>query len=401
MKRTRRRRRFKLDRRLLILFSVAPFACLMAVLFGLFITWVLSPTRYVNAEVRDLSREHAQEVVIMAAADFAETEDIERAKAILTRLEVPNTTQYVSLVAEEMIRTNRGPVDQDLKNVVNLARELGVSTISMVAYVSPPTATFTPSPTSTSTPSPIPTESSVIEEKVAMAEAAVVEEVAETEDEAEAEGAADASEVEEVVEEAEELEAEAEEFRLPLPTDTPVPAPTPVPVTSTPAPAMDTPTPEAPADPEVDFVIVKERLLTKDENGGCAGNHNIFVEVVDANGNPIKGVQLGDVWNNPGPVTGHKGDDLPGRAEYDLYKNGGYHILVKSDPTAGREVTSQVTGLLSSDDWKIGIPKLVEAGYCPDEATCKVLWNSGTFGEGNNSLCWGHYSWEVVFQRTW
>ena len=75
--------------------------------------------------------------------------------------------------------------------------------------------------------------------------------------------------------------------------------------------------------------------------------------------------------------------------------------MVKSDPTAGREVTSQVTELLSSDDWKIGIPKLIEAGYCPDEATCNVLWNSGVFGVGNNSLCWGHYSWEVVFQRTW
>jgi hypothetical protein len=168
-------------------------------------------------------------------------------------------------------------------------------------------------------------------------------------------------------------------------------------------PPTDTPTPEptATTKPDVDFVIVKQRLLTRDENGGCAGNHNIFVEVIDAAGNPIKGVQLGDVWNNPGPVTGHKGDDKPGRAEYDLYKNGGYHILVKSDPTAGREVTSQVTELLSSDDWKIGIPKLIEAGYCPDEGTCNALWNSGVFGVGSNSLCWGHYSWEVVFQRTW
>jgi hypothetical protein len=64
-------------------------------------------------------------------------------------------------------------------------------------------------------------------------------------------------------------------------------------------------------------------------------------------------------------------------------------------------VTSETTGLLSADDWKIGIPRLVESGYCPDEATCQVLWNSGQFGVGNNSLCWGHYSWEVVFQRTW
>jgi hypothetical protein len=165
-------------------------------------------------------------------------------------------------------------------------------------------------------------------------------------------------------------------------------------------PPTDTPEPTATPVPEVDFVINRQRLLSKAENGGCVGNHSIFVRVIDAAGNPIKGVELGDVWGNPGPVTGHKGDDQPGLAVYDLYKNG-FKIFVKRDPTAGREVTSQVTELLSSNDWEIGIPKLIEAGYCPDEATCRVQWNSGVFGEGNNTLCWGHYSWDVEFQRTW
>jgi hypothetical protein len=152
--------------------------------------------------------------------------------------------------------------------------------------------------------------------------------------------------------------------------------------------------------PEFDFIITKQRMLSKEENGGCVGMHNIFVTVVDAQGNPLKGVEIGDVWGNPGPVTGHKGDDQPGLAMYDLYKNG-FKIFVKNDPTAGRPVTSQVTELLSSNDWEIGIPRLIEAGYCPDEPTCRTLWNSGVAGVGNNSLCWGHYSWEVTFQRTW
>ncbi|RME70157.1 MAG: hypothetical protein D6784_17155, partial [Chloroflexi bacterium] len=159
-----------------------------------------------------------------------------------------------------------------------------------------------------------------------------------------------------------------------------------------------TPTPT----PEFDFIITKQRMLTKEENGGCLGMHSIFVTVVDAAGNPLKGVELADVWGavNPGPVTGHKGDDQPGLAVYDLYKNG-LKIYVKNDPSAGRPVTSQVTDLLSTNDWEIGIPRLIEAGYCPDEATCRVLWNSGVAGQGNNSLCWGHYSWEVTFQRAW
>jgi hypothetical protein len=355
-------RGLKINRHLLIFLSVMPIGCLLAILVGLVITWYLAPTRFVNARASELSQEYVDEVVVMAAADYAKYEDIGRAKELLAQLEVPNTAQYVSLVAERMIRANRGPVDEDIKNVVKLADALGVSTVSMIAYVSTPTPTFTPTPP----PTPTPTNTLVVQA-------------------AQAQPAAQ----------------EAAPTETPIPTDTPEPTATPVLATHTPVPPTDTPEPTPTPVPDVDFVIVKQRLLTIDENGGCAGNHNIFVEVIDAAGNPIKGVQLGDIWNNPGPVTGHKGDDKPGRAEYDLYKNQGYHILVKGDPTAGREVTSEVTELLSTNDWEIGIPRLIEAGYCPDEPTCRVLWNSGVFGEGNNSLCWGHYSWEVVFQRTW
>lgn len=378
---TKRRRRRGLDRRLLILLSITPVGCLFALLLGLALTWYLFPTRFINAEISELPPEEAQQIVIMTATDFAEHQDLERANEFLSQLKVPNPPQYVSLVAEQLIRTNRGPVDPEIEAVVRLADALNVSTVSMIAYISTPTPlpTDTPIPTPTATSTPVIPTAVPTEVPTALPEVAAQPLQAETE--------AVAEEVAVVAEVA--------------PTDTPVPEVVPPTNTPAPPPPTDTPVPEPTPVPEFDFIITKQRLLTKDENGGCAGNHNIFVDVVDVNGNPIKGVQLGDTWNNPGPVTGHKGDDKPGRAEYDLYKDGGYHVLVKSDPTAGREVTSQVTELLSSDDWKIGIPRLIEAGYCPDEATCRVLWNSGVFGEGNNSLCWGHYSWEVTFQRTW
>ncbi len=375
----KKRRTRGIDRRILILFSVMPIGCLFAIFAGLAVAWFIAPTSFVNAPVSELSEVYADEVVIMAAADYAEYQDIARANEILAQLNVPNTAQYVSLVAERLIRINRESVTEEIENVVNLADALGVSTVSMIAYVAPPTATFTPVP-------PTPTHTAVVLSQIEEADTAVeasVQEVATTE----------------------------ESTETPIPTDTPVPptdTPVPGPDTPVPQPPTNTPEPEPTPEPEspltgaeTDFVIVKQRLLTIDENGGCMGNHNIFVEVIDAAGNPIKGVQLGDIWDNPGPATGHKGDDKPGRAEYDLYKDSGYHILVTADPTAGREVTSEATELLSSDDWKIGIPRLIEAGYCPDEGTCRTLWNSGVFGEGNNSLCWGHYSWEVVFQRIW
>lgn len=340
-------------------------------LVGLLITWYLFPTRFVNASIDDLPQEETDEIVIMVASDFAEHNDVARARELLAELKVPNEAQYVSLVAERMIRTNRGPVDEEIENVVRLADALGVSTVSMIAYVSTPTPTFTP------TPIPTPTPTNTL----------VVEQVVEPEDEVAFETQLEAA-------------AEVEPTEL-APTEVPpTDIPTPVPPTSTPAPPTNTPEPTATPTPEVDFFITKQRLLSKDENGGCTGNHSIFINVVDAAGNPLKGVELADEWGNFTLLTGHKGDDRPGEAVVDLYKNG-FKIFVKNDPTAGRSVTSQTTELLSSNDWEIGIPRLIEAGYCPDEATCRVLWNSGVFGEGNNSLCWGHYSWEVIFQRAW
>ncbi len=378
----RKKRRRGLDRRILILFSIMPVGCLLAMLIGLLITWYLFPTRFVNAEISEMSDEATQEVVVMAASDFAEHQDVERASQLLDELRVPNKAQYVALVAEKMIRTNRGPVDQEIENVVRLADALNVSTVSMIAYVSTPT----PEPTATPPPTPTPTNTPVVPTPTPTT---IVETVAETTVEEAEEAAAVQSEALLVAEEAAPTDTPVSE--APPPTDTPAPPP----------PPTDTPEPEpAAASSEFDFIITKQRMLTIDENGGCRGMHQIFADVVDAAGNPIQGVELGDVWGNPGPVTGHKGPDEPGRAVYDLYKNG-FKIFVKNDPTAGRPVTSQVSELLSSNDWEIGIPRLIEAGYCPDEATCNVLWNSGVFGVGNNSLCWGHYSWEITFQRTW
>ena len=108
-RRKRRKRRSGLDRRLLILLSVTPLGCLLAIMVGLLITWFLFPTRYINASIEDLPQEEADQIVIMAASDFAEYEDVERARELLADLKVPNKAQYVSLVAERLIRVRVRP----------------------------------------------------------------------------------------------------------------------------------------------------------------------------------------------------------------------------------------------------------------------------------------------------
>jgi hypothetical protein len=137
-------------------------------------------------------------------------------------------------------------------------------------------------------------------------------------------------------------------------------------------------------------------MLSMQENGGCRGGHQIYVTVLDRGGNPIDGVVVGDTFNNPPKTSGEKG---PGQSDFDMYKNG-FSLLIKNDPGLGRPVTSEVTMKLSTNDWEIPIDWLIAGGYCGSHEECTRRWNSGVNGVGENSLCWGHYSYEVTFQRT-
>jgi len=288
----------------------------------------------------------------MVAAEFSVDNDVDRAHQRLAELDVPNPGQFVAYLADKYVTEDRGPDDPDTVNLVNLAQALGTGTLSMIAYLSTPTPlptpTFTPLPTATptatptstpaDTPTPLPTDTPAIP-----------------------------------------------------PTDTPVPeteTPTPGPPTATFTPAPPTATP-APTTPPVDY-LVEYRMFSVQENGGCVGAHNIFMTVLDANGAPLDGVTIGNPWTDEVHVSGEKG---PGKAEYDLYSNG-YEVLVVNDPAAGRPVTSQVTPKLSSRDEEIPLEWLLAAGYCSDMPDCQ-------FREANNQLCRGHYSYEVIFRRTW
>jgi hypothetical protein len=342
----------KINRKLLILAVILPVGCLAGLVFGLIVGWQILPVKYTNTEIGNLGPTRSEEYVLMVAAEFSTDDDVDRARERLAELDVPNPEQFVAYLADKYVEENRGPDDPDTVNLVHLAQALGTGTVSMVAYIStptpPPTPTFTPLPTvtPTATPTPQPTDTPT-----------------------------------------------------PLPTDTPAvtPTDTPVPVTDTPTPgpptptftpAPPTPTP-TPTKPPFDYTV-EYRLRTVQENGGCVGAHNIFVTVLDASGNPLDGVTIGNTWTNEVHVSGEKG---PGRAEYDLYSNG-YEVLILNDPAAGRPVTSQVTPKLSSIDEDIPLDWLLAAGYCSDTGDCQNRL-------ANNQFCRGHYSYDVTFRRTW
>lgn len=183
-----------------------------------------------------------------------------------------------------------------------------------------------------------------------------------------------------------------------------IPAPPP---TATPRPVAANPTntPAPRPQPGVDFKIVKQRMLTIDENAGCLGNHNAFVKVVDLSGNPLNGVTVLAIWQTEVmrrdgkpdlvAVSGSKGSDFRGNPDggwlqFDMYKTGEQVKVVRD--VDGREVSSEVSRSLDVEDEKIGPELLMANGYCGSIEECQQKINE-------NTLCRYHYSWEVVFQR--
>lgn len=179
----------------------------------------------------------------------------------------------------------------------------------------------------------------------------------------------------------------------PLPSATPSPTATPTEtLTPTAMPPTATPPPTETPAPTVDFRIASWRLWPLALNSGCAkGMHTIFIVVLDAAGAPLDGVVVGDSWNNVENVSGSKG---PGKTEIDLWSNT-MEMTVKRDAATGQPFTSEVSFPFSSFMTTIPNELMIQAGYCSNELECD--WKR----EYDSYYCGAHYSWEVIFQKTW
>lgn len=179
------------------------------------------------------------------------------------------------------------------------------------------------------------------------------------------------------------------ETATPLPTDTPIPPPT---ATTDPFAIALTPIPTNTPGPPVDFRIASWRLWPLALNSGCAkGMHTIFITVLDVHGNPLNDVVVGDSWDNVENVTGSKG---VGKTEIDLWTNT-MEMVVKRDAATGQLYTSEVSFPFSSFMTTIPNEQMIQAGYCSNELECD--WKR----ENESYYCGGHYSWEVIFQKTY
>jgi hypothetical protein len=178
------------------------------------------------------------------------------------------------------------------------------------------------------------------------------------------------------------------------PTATATATPTPAPPTATPKPKPPTPAPTP--DDGFKFDVTMQRMLHIDENGGAIGNHNIYVHVYDAGGNPLDGVVICRVYalqlQPPDPhACGSSGDTGPGRMHFDVY-SGDIVYVASADPE--HRPLSPNTRLLAQEPANMDFQELVDKGYCESIEDCERRLPI-------NNLVRFHYSYEVHFTRRW
>ncbi|MBV7335525.1 SH3 domain-containing protein [Chloroflexi bacterium TSY] len=186
---------------------------------------------------------------------------------------------------------------------------------------------------------------------------------------------------------------------IPLPP-TPIPTPTAISVVEapTPPPVEDAQPPAHSGtagnfDPNAQFHIVHYRILGFGENNGGifnnGGQHIIFVNVIDENGNGIDGAVVKDILADQlTVVTGNKG---PGRTEFEMFWEP-YKLYVASIPSG--PVTSQVSNQMNTA--KPHIPDIIgklgpvdnEYAICPTpDDRCEP------------PFFHAHWSYEITFQK--
>ncbi|MCB9076486.1 MAG: SH3 domain-containing protein [Anaerolineaceae bacterium] len=139
-----------------------------------------------------------------------------------------------------------------------------------------------------------------------------------------------------------------------------------------------------------DFCVTYQDMLPIWENGGCVGNHSIYITVLQGPppGVPMDGVVIGDTYNNVEVASGSHG---PGHTEITLWNNS--MTLYAKRHIDGTPYTSEESFNFTAADELIPAEVLAAKGYCDGSVeTCR-------WAQNHNQVCRGHYSWRVTFHK--
>ena len=381
-----------------------------------------------------LSREEKEAQTLTIAADYAQDQDLSQAETRLGDLDIANATQWVVMLAERHITD--GAEEAVIRPLAELAGALGSSSAKVALYLAPsptpvPTATPTtePAPTTRPTSTPVPptatpepptptevpptpapepaTPTPTPQPQIIVKGAVNVRS-----------GPGTAYPLLGSLEQGQEFEivgrdgqsdwwqfcclsgdqgwvsADLVDTAGPVAEVAVAASIPPPPATPTPAPPTATPEPTRPA---VDYVVAGFRLrpIGQDAQRCNAGENSIWVYVEDPAGNPVDGARVREIFSNRILVTGAQGKG-PGRVQYDIYRGGGGQMDIIDE--AGNRISELSRG--ASADWP-DFDLMKAAGYCAckphgDDASCESDLANKTY-----LFAVGHYTFEVVFRRTY
>ncbi len=352
---------------------------------GLLLGWVVWPVRYYDTSIAELAPEYKEEYTVLVASAYALDGDLEKARARLARLEVPNLDLWVKDLTDRYI--DEGQDQADIQALVELAHGLGVDTPRMAAYraTATPRPTPLPSPTATPAPTNTPPPADTPAPTAVPTDTPIPPTTAPT------------------------------NTPLPPPTDTPKPTvpPTDTPLpkpTKTPSPTAvpkptNTPPPPTNTPKPATQWTWSARLVGPGEDGqGCDyGNLQIRVTVVDANGNQLGGVWVYDKYSQQYQVTGNVDSPEwgPGETKFEYGIGGGGSLCIASGQGGGcisdftRDMPCYYTPPVADMFASGYCDKCCEPGISQDRCAQRIAEGS-CFGSGA-----GHYSWRVVFKRNW
>jgi hypothetical protein len=337
-----------------------------------------------------LGLDYKEQYILLVGSAYVQDGDLDEAQSRLDQLQAPNIRQWIAQLADQYIAEGRS--ETDIRAMVGLAHALNVDTPQMLAYLASPTPlpTDTPLPTPTPEPTDTPNPTSIPPTATSIPPSDT---------------------------------PSATDTPLPQPTDTAAPAVntaqpaaalnptnTPKPPSPTKKPAAPTNTPKPPSPTKTPkpaaakWTITEQRLVGPGEDAQrCdAGNLQIRATVIDAAGNQIPGVWIHEFNTGTDLPTGHKGGDPywgPGEAEFTFYGQGGGRLCI----TSGQGGACESPQTREMPCWNMPpVQDLFAAGYC--NACCEI----GATIERcqqliNEGKCMGagHYSWRVVFKRSW
>ena len=406
---------------------IALLAIIAGVLLGIWFGYQILP-RFQSGAFHNLSADQQDDYVILVALGYQETHDLNATMDRLAQLNAPNKTLLVSSVLGRAAKRARS--EKELAALAQLDMALGASKTVVERYL--PTATPgavdpplpTPIPTATATPKPLPTATpeAVVNTSTPTVTPTHTSTPTITPTPQPVAIASNAINVrggpgtvypavgsmkqdEEALIIAKNKTGDWWQVQLsddrtgwvsdnvvtiqgdvsPISVATNIPTPPP---TSTPA---ATPTPTAPA---VDYVVKSIRLWGPEENCGgfdgpslhCGGRRQLHAFVLDSNGQGLNGVTILGIYSHVEQVSGSAG---PGEAAWVLGDGDGLRVIRDVD---GSAVVSETADGMVTDPVRISDEAFIAAGYCTDHASCQAL------RDGN--ACHGHYSWDVIFQRT-